>query len=95
MQYKIDYLLKFISNETLDRIKKKKNMYILEDLQDNYRDVALNIQYLIKYGISNIDNTVYEMLEDLVSLHSEFVKKIDDIEKKLGKDGAIRMLDNL
>ncbi len=94
-KYKIDYLLKYISNDTFAKIKKQKTDYILTDLEDNYRDVSLNIMYLIKYGISNIDVVVYEMLEDLVMSHNDFVTKINNWEHKLGKDGTIRMLENL
>ncbi len=95
MSYKIDYLLKFVSNQTMNNIKLKKSHYILSNLEDNYRDVSLNILYLIKYGISNIDHVVYEMLDDLVCLHSEFILKIKKFEDKLGKEGTIRMLENL
>ncbi len=94
-KYKLDYLLKFISNETYYKILDKKRGSLLQDLEDSYCDVTLNIRYLIKYGITNIDVVVYEMLEELTFSHNEFVKKINDFEYKLGHDGTIRMLENL
>ena len=52
MNYQIDYLLKYISNETFNKIKVEKSDYILTNLEDNYRDVDLNIKYLLNYGIN-------------------------------------------
>lgn len=75
MNYKIDYLLKYISNDTYKKIVDNKGRYILEDLEDNRVDVDLNIRYLIKYGIKNIDNVVYDRLDDLLLSHNDFIKK--------------------
>ena len=76
MNYKIDYLLRYISNETYNKIITKKSDYILELVEDNYVDTDLNIKYLIKYGIKNIDKVVYESLEDLTTSHNEYINKI-------------------
>lgn len=95
MNNNIEYLLKYISNETFQKIKQKKSTYVLEELHDNYRDVDLNIKYLIKYGITNIDHVIYEMLEDLVSHHNDFIKKIEKYEQTLSKNEVIRMLENI
>ena len=48
MNYKIDYLLKYVSNETYKKIINNKGDYILEDLEHSRVDVDLNIRYLIK-----------------------------------------------
>ena len=56
MNYKIDYLLKYVSNETYKKIINNKGDYLLEDLEHNRVDVDLNIRYLIKYGINQIWN---------------------------------------
>lgn len=95
MEYKIDYLLRYISNETFKKILDKKNDYILKLVQDNYVDTDLNIKYLIKYGVKNIDRVVYDMLEDLTTTHNDFIKKIKDYEKKLTKEEVITLLENV
>ena len=61
LKYRIDYLLRYISNETFMSILNKKSKYILKLLEDNYIDVDLNIKYLVKYGITNIDKVVYSI----------------------------------
>ena len=95
MNYKIDYLLKYITNETYKKIISSKGEYILGLLENNRVDVDLNIRYLIKYGIKNIDNVIYDRLEDLVLENNDFIKKIDNYEKKLGKEGFINMIENI
>lgn len=95
MDYKIDYLLKYVSNETYKKIINNKGDYLLEDLEHNRVDVDLNIRYLIKYGIKNIDNVIYDRLDDLVLSHNSFIKKIEDYEKTLGKDNFISMFENV
>ena len=95
MNYKIDYLLKYVSNETYKKIINNKGDYLLEDLEHNRVDVDLNIRYLIKYGIKNIDNVIYDRLDDLVLSHNSFIKKIEDYEKTLGKDNFISMFENI
>lgn len=95
MNYKIDYLLKYVSNDTYKKIINNKNDYLLEELENNYIDVDLNIRYLIKYGIKNLDNVIYDRLEELVLNTNEFINKIDNYEKTLGKDGFISMIENV
>lgn len=95
MNYQIDYLLKYISNETFKKIKAEKSDYILTNLEDNYRDVDLNIKYLLNYGINhNIDKVIYEMLEDLFLPHNDFIAKIKNLEKNLTKEEIVAMLEN-
>ena len=63
MNYKIDYLLRYISNETYNKIITKKSDYILKLAEDNYIDTDLNIKYLIKYGVKNIDKVNDEFIK--------------------------------
>ncbi len=93
MNYKIDYLLRYVSNETYQKILKKNN-YILKLVNDNYIDTDLNIKYLIKYGVKNIDKIVYDSLEELTINHNDYIKKIKDYEKKLTKEEVIILLEN-
>ena len=93
--YNIEYLLKYISNDCYKRIINSNNDYLLDNLKNNYIDVDLNIRYLIKFGIKNIDNVVLDRLDDLIMNHNDFINKINKFEKSLGKDGVINMLENL
>ena len=95
MKKNTEYLLKYISNETYDNILKNTNAYILDNLETNRRDVELNIKYLIKYGIKNIDNVVYDRLEDLTLSHNTFISIMEKYEQSLGKDGFISMIENI
>lgn len=95
MKKNTEYLLKYISNETYDKILKNTNTYILDNLETNRRDVELNIKYLIKYGIKNIDNVVYDRLEDLTLSHNKFISIMEKYEQSLGKDGFISMIENI
>ena len=95
MNYKIDYLLKYISNDTYKKIVNSKGEYILEDLEDNRVDVDLNIRYLIKYGIKNIDGVVYDRLDDLLLGHNDFIERMEKYEQSLGRDGFINMIENV
>ena len=95
MEYKIEYLLRYISNDTYKKIITKKSDYILKLLEDNYVDVDLNIKYLIRYGIKNIDKVVYESLEDLAISHNEYIDKINEYEKKLSKEEIIMLIENI
>ena len=81
IKYKIDYLLRYVSNDTYKKICDKKSSYILKLAEDNYIDIDLNIKYLIKYGIKNIDKVVYESLEDLTINHNEYINKINILHK--------------
>ncbi len=95
MEYKIDYLLRYISNETYKKILNKKSSYILTLVEDNYIDTDLNIKYLIKYGVKNIDKVVYDSLEELTINHNNYIKKIKEYEKKLSKEEVIMLLENV
>lgn len=95
MEYKIDYLLRYISNETYKKILNKKSSYILTLVEDNYIDTDLNIKYLIKYGVNNIDKVVYDSLEELTINHNDYIKKIKKYEKKLSKEEVIMLLENV
>ena len=95
MKKNTEYLLKYISNEIYDKILKNTNAYILDNLETNRRDVELNIKYLIKYGIKNIDNVVYDRLEDLTLSHNQFISIMEKYEQSLGKDGFISMIENI
>ena len=92
--YNIEYLLRYVSNDTYKKIL-KKNDYILKLLSDNYVDTDLNIKYLIKYGIKDIDKVVYDMLEDLTISHNDFIKKIKDYEKTLTKEEVIMLIESV
>ena len=48
MGYNIDYLLRYVSMDTYNKIINSNNDYVLGLLSDNYIDVNLNIKYLIK-----------------------------------------------
>ena len=89
-----EYLLKYVSNECYKKVLNNNEDYILESLVDNRVDVDLNIRYLIKLGVKNIDRIVSERLDDLLLPNVEFESKMHDYEKKLGKDALIEMLDN-
>lgn len=95
LEYKIDYLLRHITNETFKDIKDKKSDYILKLLEDNYINVDLNIKYLVKYGINNVDKVVYDMLEELTESHNNFINKIKEYEKRLTKEEVIMILENM
>ena len=94
MNRDIDYLLKYVSNDIFKDIKLNKSDYILDELEDNRVDVDLNIRYLIKYGIKNMDRVIYDRVEDLVISHNDFIHMINKYEHSLGKDGLIDMLEN-
>lgn len=94
MKYKIDYLLRYISNDTYKKICTKKGDYILKLAHDNYIDTDLNIKYLIKYGVKNIDRFVYDNLEDLTMNHNNYINKIKNYEKNLTKEEVIMLLEN-
>ena len=91
--YNIEYLLKYVSNDTYKKIN-NKNEYIKHKLEKNYIDVDLNIRYLIKYGITNIDIIIYNMLDDLTLEHNSFINKIKKYEEKLSKEEVIILLEN-
>lgn len=95
MNYKIDYLLKYVSNETYKKILKNKSDYVLSLVENNYIDTDLNIKYLIKYGVKDIDKVVYDSLEELTISHNDYLKKIKEYEKKLTKEEVIMLLESV
>ena len=95
MNYNIDYLLRYVSNDTYKKIISKKSDYILKLVHDNYVDTDLNIKYLIKYGVKNIDKVVYESLEDLTQSHNEYINKIKEYENNLSKEEVIMIIENV
>lgn len=95
MNYKIDYLLRYVSNETYKKILKNKSDYVLSLVENNYIDTDLNIKYLIKYGVKDIDKVVYDSLEELTISHNDYLKKIKDYEKKLTKEEVIMLLESV
>lgn len=94
MQRELEYLLRYISNEAYWKVLKGNGDYVLDNLVDNRVEVELNIKYLIKYGVKNIDQVVVERLDDLLLGHNEFIEKLGEYERKLGRDGLVAMLDN-
>ena len=94
MWYNIDYLLRYVSMDTYNKIINSNNDYVLGLLSDNYIDVNLNIKYLIKYGVSNIDKIVYNNINDFIVSHSEFINVIKNYEKSLSKDEIIMLYEN-
>ncbi len=91
----MDYLLRYVSMDTYNNIKKNNNEYILDLLKDNYVDVNLNIKYLISYGVSNIDKILPNIINDLILNHKDFEKKIEEYEKHLTKDEVIMLIENM
>ena len=94
MQEEAQYLLKYVSNDTYKKIKIKYKDYMLDDLVDNRVDVDLNIRYLIRLGVKNIDNVVLERLDDLLMSNNIFIKKMNGYIDKLSIEGLIDMMEN-
>ena len=94
MGYNIDYLLRYVSMDTYNKIINSNNDYVLGLLSDNYIDVNINVKYLIKYGVSNIDKIVYNNINDFIVSHSEFINVIKNYEKSLSKDEIIMLYEN-
>lgn len=90
----LDYLLKYISMETYNDILNNTNEYMLNLLNDNKRDINLNIRYLINYGVSNIEKYIINNLEDLIVDHNEFINRISEYENNLSKEEIIMLLEN-
>lgn len=95
MNYNTEYLLRYISNDTYKKILHKKSDYVLKLIEDNYVDTDLNIKYLIRYGVKNIDSVVYESIEDITMNHNEYIDKIKEYEKNLSKEEVIMLLENV
>ena len=94
MKEKIEYLLKYVTNENFNNILKKDD-YVLDLIAKNRIDVNLNIRYLLKYGIYNINKVIYDNLEDLTIPHNDFVKKIEKMEENLSHEEVIMILENV
>ena len=95
MNSELDYLLKYISNDCLYDILNNKGKYVVELIRDARVNVCHNIEYLIKYGVTNIDHVVYERLEELALPNNDFINNINDYERILSKDKIITMLENI
>ena len=93
-EYNIEYLHKYVSNDTMEKLK-DLDLYILEDLTHNYVDVDLNIKYLRKYGITNLDNVIPNMIEYLLLSHNNFINKIHNYEKTMSKEEVISLIENI
>ena len=91
----MEYLLRYVSMDTYNKILKDNNEYILDLLKDNYVDVNLNIKYLINYGITNIDRILPNILNDLILSHKDFESKIEEYEKHLSKEEVIMLIENM
>lgn len=90
----IDYLLRYVSMDTYNKMLNNYNSYILKLLKDNYIDTNLNIMYIVSYGVSNIDKVVYNNIEDFIISHDEFINKIKNYEKSLSKKEIITLIEN-
>ena len=93
-EYNIEYLHKYVSNDTMKKLK-ELDLYILEDLTHNYVDVDLNIKYLKKYGITNLDSVIPSMIEYLLLSHNDFINKIHNYEKTMNKEEVISLIENM
>lgn len=93
-EYNIEYLRKYVSNFTMKELE-KLDLYLLEDLTHSYVDVDLNIRYLRKYGVTNFDRVIPNMVEYLLLSHNEFIKKIHNYEKTMNKEDVISLIENM
>ena len=92
MEDKLNYLFKFISYASYEKLS--KNNYLLELLVNNSRNVNLNCLYLIRYGVSDIEKVILTKTEDITKDHDEFVKDIKSLEKSLNKKEIIALCEN-
>lgn len=93
-EYNIEYLHKYLNNDTMKELE-TLDLYILEDLTHNYVDVDLNIKYLKKYGITNLNKVIPNMIEYLLLTHNDFIKKIQNYEKTMTKEEVISLIENM
>ena len=91
---KFKYTLKDLEKEYILNIEFAGYNPVVHDKIIMHEEL-LNILYLIKYGVKNIDKIVYDSLEDLTISHNEYIKKIKDYEKKYSKEEVIMLLDNV
>lgn len=93
-EYNIEYLRKYVSNYIMSELE-TLDLYILHDLTYNYVDVDLNIKYLKKYGVTNFDKVIPNMVEYLLLSHNDFIKKIQAYEKAMNKEEVISLIENM
>ena len=93
-EYNIEYLHKYLTNDTMKELY-NLDLYILEDLTHNYVDVDLNIKYLKKYGVTNLEKVIPSMIEYLLLSHNDFINKIHNYEKKMTKEEVISLIENM
>lgn len=93
MKNHVEYLLKYISNDAYQKLLKKKG-YQIEEIAQNRRDVELNIRYLIRIGVKNVDYVVIERIDDLLLSYHDFIKKINQYLDKTSKEDFVNMLEN-
>ena len=94
MKYKLDYLLQYISHKELNNILDRYNEYTLKSLEDERVLVLNNIRYLIKYGVSNINEIIERNTEDFLEAEQTFRNKIKKYEEKMSKQEVIHLLEN-
>lgn len=94
MNYKIDYLLQYVSNEELNKVLNRYNDYTLKCLEDERVLVLNNIRYLVKYGVSNINDIIVRNIEDFLDEDKVFRNKIKKYEQRMTKEEIINMLEN-
>ena len=92
--YNIEYLHKYVSNLTMKELY-NLDLYILEDLTHNYVDVDLNIKYLKKYGVTNLDRVIPNIIEYLLLNNNDFINKINNYEKTMTKEEVISLIENM
>ena len=90
----IDYLLKYISFDSYNKLVHSGNSYVIELFSNNMRNVNLNCQYLIGYGVSNIESVILNKAEDITLDHDLFIDNINTLEKKLSKKDVIALYEN-
>jgi len=93
-EYNIEYLHKYLTNDNMKELY-NLDLYILEDLTHNYVDVDLNIKYLKKYGVTNLNKVIPSMIEYLLLPHNDFMKKIQNYEKTMSKEEVISLIENM
>lgn len=93
-EYNIEYLRKYVSNSTMKELE-NLDLYILEDLTHNYVDVDLNVKYLRKYGITNLETVIPNIIEYLLLSHNDFIKKIQKYEETMTKEEVISLIENM
>ena len=93
-EYNIEYLRKYVSNDIMKDLE-NLDLYILEDLTHNYVDVDLNVKYLRKYGITNLETVIPNIIEYLLLSHNDFIKKIQKYEETMTKEEVISLIENM